>query len=135
MYTKRAELTAGLVVIVGIAVLLWFLYVATGKGFFQEYAYWHVRFAQGEAAPEEGDEVLYLGLPVGRVGSVEQRAEVRSGERLTDADRARLEAMGPGAPSQVREIYVLAVLELPPTQRLPRGTRVKLSQNAVTGRP
>lgn len=135
MYTRRAELTAGLVVIAALAALLWFLYVATGKGFFKEYAYWHVRFAQGEVAPEEGDDVMYLGLHVGRVSKVEQRAEVRSGERLTEADRERLRAMGAAAPQQVREVYVLAELELPPGQRLPRGTTAKLSQNAVTGRP
>lgn len=135
MYTKRAELTAGLVVLAALAVFLWFLYVATGKGFFQEYATWHVRFAQGEAASEVGDDVVYLGVPVGRVSKVEQRSEVRSGERLTEEDRARLTAMGPGAPQQVREIYLLAELELPPSQRLPRGTKAKLSSNAVTGRP
>src|SRR5688572_27973616 len=103
MYTKRAELTAGLVVLAGLAVFLWFLYVATGKGFFQEYAHWHVRFAQGESAPEAGDDVVYLGMSVGRVAKVEQRSEVRSGERLTEEDRARLTAMGPAAPQQVRE--------------------------------
>src|SRR5204863_7930192 len=41
----------------------------------------------------------------------------------------------PGAPTEVREIYLEAELELPPYQHLPKGTTAKLSQNAVTSRP
>lgn len=135
MYTRRAELTAGIVVLAGIAVFVWFLYVATGKGFLQDHAYWHVRFAQGDSAPGVGDDVMYLGLAVGRVSQVWQRSEVRTGERLTDADRKRLAKEPPGTPEEFREVYVLAELELPPSQTLPRGTTARLSKSAVTNRP
>src|SRR5262245_16267737 len=116
MYTRRAELTAGIVVLAGIAVFIWFLYMATGKGFFQKHAYWHVRFDQGDSAPGVGDDVMYLGLSVGRVSQVWQRSEVRSGAQLTDADRRRLAKEPAGTPEELREIYVLAELEVPPSQ-------------------
>jgi ABC-type transporter Mla subunit MlaD len=135
MYTKRAEFTAGFVVLGGIAVFLWFLFMATGKGFFKDYAYWNVRFDQGDAAPDVGDDVMYLGLVVGRVSKVSQASETRTGARLTDADRKRLAKEPPGTPEEVREIYVLAELELPPTQTFPRGTTARLSKSAVTNRP
>jgi ABC-type transporter Mla subunit MlaD len=135
MYTKRAELTAGLVVIAALAAFVWFLFMATGKGFFKEHAYWHVRFTQGDSAPESGDDVMYLGLPIGRVSKVSQRSELRTGEQLTDVDRKRLEKEPPGTPQEVREIYILAELELPPSQHLPRGTTARLLKSAVTSRP
>src|SRR5688572_28682954 len=118
MYTKRAELTAGLVVLASLAVFLWLLFMATGKGFFKEHAYWHVRFSQGDSAPEAGDDVMYLGLPIGRVSKVSQQSELRTGARLTEADQKRLAKEPPGTPQEVREIYVLAELELPPSQHL-----------------
>ncbi len=135
MYTKRAELTAGLVVLAGVGAFLWLLFVATGRGFFERFSRWHVRFAQGDAAPEEGDAVLYLGLTIGRVARVSQAIEERSGSRLTPADRARLASLPPGSPQAVREVYVRVELELPEAQRLPRGTTARLSKNLVTGSP
>jgi ABC-type transporter Mla subunit MlaD len=135
MYTKRAELTAGLVVIAGLAAFIWFLYMATGKGFFEKHAHWYVRFDQGDSAPGVGDDVMYLGLVIGRVSQVWQRAEVRTGDKLTEADRKRLEKEPPGTPEEVREIYVLAEMELPLEQTLPRGTTARLSKSAVTNRP
>lgn len=135
MYTKRAELTAGLVVLGGIAALLVLLYVATGRGFLKKFSHWHVRFAQGDAAPVEGDTVYYLGLEIGRVSKVMQASEIRSGEKLTDADRKRLAALPPGGPQEVREVYVLAEIELGLDQRLPRGTTARLKNNLVTGMP
>lgn len=135
MYTKRAELTAGLVVLGGIAAVLALLYVATGRGFFSKFTHWHVRFAQGDAAPVDGDAVYYLGLEIGRVSKVIENSETRAGERLTPADRARLAALPAGSPQEVREIYVLAELELGEDQRLPRGTVARLKSNLVTGVP
>lgn len=135
MYTKKAELTAGLVVLGGLAAFLWLLYVATGKGFFETYSLWHVRFAQGDSAPEVGDPVVYLGLTIGRVSRVEQAFEVRRGEQLTAADRAHLAALPAGSPPEVREVFVLAELELPREQRLPEGTVARLQKNLVTGTP
>ena len=135
MYTKRAELTAGLVVLGGIAAVLALLYVATGRGFFSQFTHWHVRFAQGDAAPVDGDAVYYLGLEIGRVSKVMQASETRAGERLTVADRERLAALPAASPQEVREIYVLAELELGKDQRLPRGTVARLKSNLVTGVP
>lgn len=135
MYTKRAEVAAGLVVLGGVGAFLWLLYVATGRGFFERYSVWHVRFAQGDSAPEAGDAVVYLGLSIGRVAKVTQASEQRSGDQLTAADRARLALLPAGAPQVVREVYVRAELELPLDQRLPRGTRARLSKNLVTGSP
>lgn len=135
MYSKRAEFTSGLVILAAIAVFLWFLYVATGRGFFETYSHWHVRFQQGDSAPETGDEVVYLGLVVGRVFAVTQQSETRSGERLTAEDRARLATLPPGAPREVREVFVVADLEMPAAQRLPRGTTARLVKSLVTGRP
>jgi ABC-type transporter Mla subunit MlaD len=135
MYTRRAELTAGLVVLAGIGALLALLYVTTGRGFMKEYSHWHVRFAQGESAPVEGDSVYYLGLEVGRVHKVRQASEVRRGEQLTAEDRRRLSVLPQGTPQEVREIYVIAELELGKDQRLPRGTTARLKNNLVTGMP
>jgi ABC-type transporter Mla subunit MlaD len=132
MYTRRAELAAGLVVLGGIVALLAFLFVATGRGFFETFSRWHVRFAQGDTAPVVGDTVYYLGLEVGRVARVSQASEVRRGEQLTAADRARLPA---GSPQEVREVYVLAELELGRDQQLPKGTTARLKSNLVTGVP
>ena len=135
MYSKRAELTSGLVILAAIAVFLWFLYVATGRGFFQTFAHWNVRFAQGDTAPESGDEVVYLGIVVGRVHRVWQQSEVRSGEKLTEDDKKKLASLPPGSPREVREVFVMAELELPSHQHLPRGTTARLVKSLVTGRP
>lgn len=135
MYTRRAELTAGLVVLGGTVALLAFLFVATGRGFFQSFSRWHVRFAPGDAAPVVGDTVYYLGLEVGRVARVSQGSEVRRGEQLTAADRLRLARLPAGTPPEVREVYVLAELELGHDQQLPRGTTARLKSNLVTGVP
>ncbi len=135
MYTKRAELTAGLVVLGGIAAVLALLYVATGRGFFRSFTHWHVRFAQGDVAPVEGDAVYYLGLEIGRVSKVMQASETRAGERLTPEDKKRLATLPSAGPQEVREIYVLAELELGQDQRLPRGTSARLKNNLVTGVP
>jgi hypothetical protein len=124
MYTKRAELTAGLVVLGGIAAVLALLYVATGRGFFRTFTHWHVRFAQGDVAPVEGDAVYYLGLEIGRVSKVMQASETRAGERLTPEDKKRLATLPTAGPQEVREIYVLAELELGQDQRL-RGTTAR----------
>lgn len=135
MYTKRAEFLAGLVVLGGIAALLALLFVATGRGIWGDWNHWYVRFAQGDSAPVEGDEVMYLGLEIGRVSKVTQASEVRAGERLTGEDRKHLAQLPPGSPQEVREIYVLAELELPAAQALPRGTVARLQKNLVTGEP
>jgi ABC-type transporter Mla subunit MlaD len=135
MYTKRAEFTAGLVVLAGLAAMLSLLFVATGRGCWGSWNHWYVRFAQGDAAPVVDDDVVYLGLEIGRVKRVMQSSEVRSGDRLTAADRKHLAALPADAPQEVREVYVMAELELPATQVLPRGTYAKLQKNLVTGQP
>ncbi|MFM8386777.1 MAG: MlaD family protein [Planctomycetia bacterium] len=135
MYSRRSELLAGLVVLGGIAALLALLLVATGRGFMEGFSRWQVRFAPGDAAPVVGDTVYYLGLEVGRVARVAQGSELRRGEQLTAADRERLARMPAGTPQEVREVYVLAELELGADQQLPRGTTARLKSNLVTGVP
>ena len=83
MYTKHAELKAGIVVILAMTVLLGLLWLAGGsESLFAKYREIHIRFEQGFAAPVKGDSVFMNGLKVGRILSSGQREETRTGAQL-----------------------------------------------------
>ncbi len=134
MYTKHAEFKAGLIVLIALTTLLGFLFVAGGSRL--PWASWrHVtlRFEQGFAAPKVDDPIYMNGFELGRVGQVRQEVELREGARLTNADRAKLK-LKPGEDGKVREIYILAVAELPRDQRIPKGTTGQISVSLTGGR-
>jgi ABC-type transporter Mla subunit MlaD len=131
MYVKNAELKAGFVVILGIAALLWLLYVASGQGVWGSWKLYHVRFEQGSLAPKADDLVLLNGVRVGRVESVHLEAATRTDGELTAKDRLRL-GLEPGQAGTAREIYVHAVLEVEADLALPEGTYAQLNES-ITG--
>src|SRR5262245_35365996 len=91
MYTKNAEFKAGIVVLVGLAVLLSLLWLAGGaQSLFARTRTAHIRFEPGYAAPAKGDIVRMNGIPVGTVSEVQLTSEIRRGADLTAQDRARL---------------------------------------------
>lgn len=132
MYTKRAELKAGLVVLTAIFAILALLYFAGGaEPIWGDYRYVHLRFEPGYVAPKAGDEVKMLGVHVGRVTEVRQAEQVYEGDKLTPEVRARLGIREPALRS-AREFYVLAIVKLPVKQVIPRGTTAMIS-TSVTG--
>jgi ABC-type transporter Mla subunit MlaD len=142
MYTKNAELKAGILVVVAIGALLGFLYKAAGSKLpWAEGPKIHLRFEQGFAAPTRGDPVTMNGLRVGTVASVAQATEPRGtpgpdGKTipLTDRDRARLK-LRPGEAGVAREIFVTAVVELAfADQVIPKGTRGQITVNLTGAR-
>lgn len=132
MYTKKAELKVGLLVLAALAILLGLLFFAGGEYKpWGDYAYWHLRFAQGRAAPRPGDPVTMNGAPVGRVETVRLTEEVRRGEQLTERDRLtlRLAPDDPLAGHEVREVYVHATVRTSADLRVPVGTRGLIETN------
>ncbi len=78
MYTKQAELKAGLMFLVALAGLLFVLFRAGGSRLpWAKGPSIHLRFAQGFAAPHVGDPVMMNGLRIGTVKAVGQGTEVR----------------------------------------------------------
>ena len=118
MYTPKAELKAGLVVLAALSVLGVFLYRASGSRL--PWAHGDtlsLRFEQGFAAPSKGDAVRMNGLKIGVVESVTQKTELRGAPDkdgrtipLTERDRARLK-LRPGEPGVARELYVAGKLD------------------------
>lgn len=133
MYTKRAELVAGLVVLVAIGGLLAFLYFAGGANpLFAEWRHVHVRFDPGYLAPSTGDKVEMNGVEVGRVVEVRQAQEIYRGDAITPEVRRRLDLDETDAIQEARELYVLAVVRMPKDQVIPEGTTAQLSKG-LTG--
>ncbi len=132
MYTKKAELKVGVLVLAAIAILLGLLYFAGGEYKpWGKYTYWTLRFASGRAAPRAGDPVSLNGAPVGRVESVALVEEVRRGAELTADDRRALR-LGPDDPvegRERREVYVRAVVRTDVSLSLPEGTRGLIETN------
>src|SRR5262249_17449627 len=97
MYTPKAELKAGLLVLAAAGALLLFIYRAAGSQlpWAKEGPKLRLRFAQGFTAPNPGDAVRMNGMKVGRVTSIRQQEEIRGAPGpdgktipLTDQDRA-----------------------------------------------
>ncbi|MGE0192918.1 MAG: hypothetical protein AB7T63_12855 [Planctomycetota bacterium] len=132
MYTKKAELKVGILVLVALAILLGLLFFAGGEYKpWGSYARWNLRFAQGRAAPRPGDPVSMNGTTIGHVETVELAEEVRRGDQLTDADRLRL-GLATGEPvgdRELREVYVRAVIRTNPGLRVPVGTKGLIETN------
>ncbi|HVG93674.1 MAG TPA: hypothetical protein VND21_04445 [Planctomycetota bacterium] len=127
MYTKNAELKAGLVVVAAIAALLFLLFRATGSRLpWADVREIWLRFEQGYAAPVKDDPVYMNGFEVGRVMRVWQAEEIRKDAQLTDRDRARLK-LQPDEPGIAREIYVLAAVALEEGVKIPGGTTAEIS--------
>lgn len=142
MYTKRAELKAGLIFVAALGAMLFLLYRAGGSRLpWQQGAALHLRFAQGFAAPRTGDPVYMNGLKIGTVVEVGQGTEVRGVPGpdgttipLTLEDRARLRLRS-DEPGKVREVFVTAVVELlREKQPIPRGTRGQITVNLTGAR-
>jgi ABC-type transporter Mla subunit MlaD len=115
VYTKHAEAKAGIVMLLGIAALLGFLYVASGESLFSSWRYVHIRFEQGKLAPKTDDPVLIDGVRVGTVKEVTLATVFRSGADLT-----------------AREIHVHVIARLPSGQVLPVGTYAEIGES-ITG--
>jgi hypothetical protein len=140
MYTKRAELKAGLLVLIALGAFLYLVYKASGSRLpWTEGERIHLRFEQGFTAPVAGDALLMNGVKIGFVSSVTQAVEIRGkpgpdGKTipLTDQDRARLK-LRPDEPGVAREVYVKAAVELTyEDQVIPKGT-VALIDTNITG--
>src|SRR5262245_3562429 len=141
MYTPKAELKAGLLVVAAASALLFFIYKAAGSRlpWASKGPLIHLRFEQGFTAPNAGGPVLMNGLKIGRVDRIGQKEEVRGAPGkdrktipLTDKDRARLK-LRPGQDGVFREVYVSAVIELlEPVQPIPKGTRGEIKET-ITG--
>ena len=132
MYTKQAELKAGIVVVIAVGVLLTLLWLSTGaESLFASHRTILLRFQQGYAAPEKGDPLFMNGFSIGQVTSVVQKEELRSGAQLTPKDRALL-GLKTTEDGTAREIYVLAEARLPAAQKIPDGTTAEISVS-VTG--
>ncbi|MBL9087989.1 MAG: hypothetical protein JNM10_12700 [Planctomycetia bacterium] len=142
MYTKQAELKAGLMFLVALAALLFVLFRAGGSRLpWAKGPSIHLRFVQGFAAPHVGDPVMMNGLRIGTVKAVGQGTEVRGvpgpdGKTLplTNDDRARLK-LKPGDAGEAREVFVTAVVELlDEKQVIPKGTRGQITVNLTGAR-
>lgn len=134
MYTKNAELKAGLVVLLAVGTLLGFLFVAGGSRLpWAERRHVSMRLEQGFAAPKKDDPVLMNGVTIGTVESIRQESEIRKGPQLTMADRAKLK-IKPGEDGTIRELYVLAVASLEKDQRIPKGTTGQIAVDLTGGR-
>jgi len=132
VYTKHAELKAGLVVLIALAIFLGFLFYAGGAdSLFADYRHVGMRFKPGPTAPKVGDPVLMNGFEIGKIESVEQAEERRTGAQLTIEDRAALR-LGDGQNGTAREIYVRAVARLRKDQIIPVGTTAEIS-TSLTG--
>ncbi len=132
MYTKHAEFKAGVVVLSALVVFLAFLFYAGGaNSLWAKYRHVNMRFKPGPTAPKTGDPVLMNGFEIGRIESVTQAEERRSGKDLTLADRAALRLLD-GQDGEVREIYVRAVARLDKDQKIPVGTTAEIS-TSLTG--
>lgn len=134
MYTKNAELKAGLVIVVAIAGLLFLLFRAGGSRLpWAKYREVWLRFEQGFAAPVKDDPVYMNGFQIGTVTRVWQQEETRTGDRMTDRDRARLK-LKPGEAGTAREIYVLASVALHQGMKIPGGTTGEISVSLTGSR-
>jgi hypothetical protein len=142
MYTKRAELKAGLLVLVALAALLYLVFKASGSRLpWADGQKIHLRFDQGFTAPVEGDAVLMNGVKVGTVSVVTQAVEIRGQPGkdgttipLTETDRARLK-LASDAPGVVREVYVRAAVELLfEDQVIPKGTHALIGESLTGAR-
>ncbi len=132
MYTPRAELKAGVVVLLAIVGLLALVYYAGGaEPIWRQWRYVELRFQQGFLAPKVGDQAYMNGVAIGRVSDVAQREEIRQDGQLTTRDRLRL-GLGPQESGVAREIYVIAVVKMPAEQLIPWGTEVEISES-LTG--
>lgn len=132
MYTKHAELKAGVTVLTALVVFLGFLFYAGGaKSPWAKYRYVTMRFKPGPTAPKVGDSVLMNGFEIGRIDTVSQAEERRSGKALTLEDRAALH-LGDGQDAIAREIYVRAIARLEQAQTIPKGTTAEIS-TSLTG--
>jgi ABC-type transporter Mla subunit MlaD len=109
MYSKNAELKAGIVVLSATIALFALLFVATGGAIWGSWRHVHLRIEPGDLAPKVGDAVQMNGVDVGRVEDVRLAQEVR-------------EEDGPGGKTQVREVYVAVVAKLESDRVLPKGT-------------
>src|SRR5437867_3978349 len=135
MYTKHAEFKAGIVVILALTVLLGLLWFAGGsESLFAKYREIHIRFEQGFAAPVKGDSVFMNGLKVGSVLSSGQREETRSGAQLTAKDKEWLKKTKREGEDSVREIYILAVAQMPAAQKVPEGTEGEIVVDITGGK-
>lgn len=108
MYTKHAELKAGILVLAATAALLWFLFYATGADFLKSWAHISLRVQSGRLAPKEGDAVYLNGVMVGQIESIRWESETRRGAELTEADREDLPEGVDLETAVVHETYVLA---------------------------
>jgi ABC-type transporter Mla subunit MlaD len=134
MYTKNAEFKAGIVVLVGLAVLLSLLWLAGGaESLFARTRTIHIRFEQSYAAPTKGDIVRMNGIEVGKVSEVSLETEIRRGADLTPEDRAKL-GLKPGEDGVAREIYALALVKMPREQVVPDGSRAEITVDVTGGR-
>jgi ABC-type transporter Mla subunit MlaD len=134
MYTKNAEFKAGIVVLIGLAVLLSLLWVAGGaSSLFARTRTVHIRFEQGFAAPADGDVVRMNGIAVGTVSEVRLATETRRGAELTAQDRAKL-GLRKEEDGVAREIYALALVKMPRDQAIPEGTRALITVDVTGGR-
>lgn len=132
MYTKHAELKAGVMVLTALTVFLAFLFYAGGaKSIWAKHRYVTMRFKPGPTAPVVGDSVLMNGFEIGRIESVAQAVELRSGKALTLEDRAALH-LADGQDAVAREIFVRAVARLDERQTIPVGTTAEIS-TTLTG--
>ena len=128
MYTKRAELKAGFVVLAALGATLALLYFAGGsEPFWAEFRSVNLRFEPGFVAPKVGDEVRMNGKTIGRVNEVRQAEAIYRGDQLTPAVRARLGLLDPMV-VEARELYILAVLKLPADQIIPKGTTAQIDR-------
>lgn len=132
MYTKHAEFKAGLVVLSALTVFLGFLFYAGGaSSLWAKYRHVHMRFRAGPTAPKVGDPVLMNGFEIGRIETVAQDEERRTGAALTLADRAALR-LKDGEDGVARELFVRAVARLDRSQTIPAGTSAEIS-TSLTG--
>ncbi len=139
MQSKAAELKAGIVVIAASVALLALIYYAGGGKLFAPSDYLGLRLERGRLAPREGDPILMNGRPIGSAARVEFRTEVRKGDQLTSADRARLRQTSGLAPdaelppdAEVREIYVYVLAKIDAGQVVPLGTHGLIAES-ITG--
>jgi len=134
MYTKHAEFKAGIVVLLSLGTFLGFLFLSGGSELpWAPHRFVYLRFTQGYAAPHVDDPVMMNGIEIGKVKSVRQAEETRTGPRLTDRDRARLK-IRPGEDGVAREIYILVSVQMSPSQKIPKGTTAQISVSITGGR-
>ncbi|MFV1958177.1 MAG: hypothetical protein ACC662_02065 [Planctomycetota bacterium] len=124
MRARLSEVRTGFVVLLAVAVLLAFLFYATGGAWMKEYRHVLLRIEPGPLAPREGDPVFLNGLEVGKTQAPFFRMETgtEGGEEGS-----------PGA-TTVREIYVYVVAELDAARTLPDGTSGLITEGLTGSR-